>query len=143
MRHPSRQRLVAAVLGALVLLLALELGLRAVALGFSLRQHSFDPQEIRGEGDLTVLCIGESTTAMGGPESWPALLEEALRERLPSRHVAVVNRGVPGVDSSVLLAQLDTNLDRFHPDVVAAIVAEAAWRVPLMRLRRASVGEGA
>ncbi|MFH1469925.1 MAG: GDSL-type esterase/lipase family protein [Pseudomonadota bacterium] len=128
MRHPWRQRLAAAVLGALVLLLALELGLRAVALGFSLRQRSFDPELLHGKESLTVLCIGESTTAMGGQESWPAQLEGLLQERLPSRRVAVINSAIPGVDSSVLLAQLEPNLDRHHPDIVAAMMgANDTW----------------
>lgn len=63
-------RLAVALLGGLTFLLLLELGLRTVALGFVLQQASLQPPPGEGGRSLTVLCIGESTTAMGGEQSW-------------------------------------------------------------------------
>lgn len=122
MRRLWLQRLAVLALGCLALVLGLELGLRALALGFALRQRSLDPELVGSEQALTVLCIGESTTAMGGQYAWPNQLQELLQERMPAKRVVVINEGTPGVDSSILLGRLEANLERYQPDIVAAMM---------------------
>jgi lysophospholipase L1-like esterase len=118
----SFQRVVVLLLGVLVLVLGLEIGLRALAIGFAVRQRGFDGRALGGDDELVVLCIGESTTAMGGMESWPAQLERMLQERLPGRRVVVHNRGVPGVDSSVLMGSIEHQIEQLQPDIIAAMM---------------------
>ncbi len=110
------ERALAILAGLLVILLLLELSLRVVG--------GVDPDEGTQPDDeaFRVMCIGESTTAMGGEFSWPAQLELLLNERGDSRRYQVINRGLGGADSSVLMARLDDDLEHFEPHMVVVMM---------------------
>lgn len=74
------------------------------------------------DGQTTLLCIGESTTAFGGDQAWPAQLERMLETSWGSGRVKVVNAGVPAADTTVLLEQLPEHLDQLRPSVVVAMM---------------------
>ena len=109
------------VLGALVVLVLLELGLRAGGALFMGRQRCANLIAL-GEGtELRVLCLGESTTAFGGEDSWPAQLQELLRQRLGCE-VAVINGGIPSTNSTVLLSKLPQQIEEYRPGLVVAMM---------------------
>jgi tetratricopeptide (TPR) repeat protein len=111
---------VAVVLAATLVLL--EIGLRVTGSAFLAWQDARNRAELTNGEETVVLCIGESTTALGGPDAWPAQLDEALDAWGQGRAFAVVNRGVPGTDSSVLATQIEANLDRYRPAIVVAMM---------------------
>lgn len=108
------------LLGVLATVLLLEGGLRLAGWAFLERQQA---RNLAATAEsTTVLCVGESTTALGGADSWPALLQGELDQRDPQRGWAVVNQAIPGTDSSVLVAQMPRNLDTWSPRVVVAMM---------------------
>jgi len=72
-------------------------------------------------GVVRIACIGGSTTVQGvrNEETYPALLEELLRQRFGDR-VQVLNLGVSGVCSDFWLTRPDKmeELLRLEPDIV-------------------------
>ena len=67
-----------------------------------------------------VLCVGDSHTyGAGEPEqdSYPAQLQGFLDERAPGRY-AVLNLGVPGMNTAQVLRRLPVLVARFDPDLV-------------------------
>lgn len=69
-----------------------------------------------------IMCLGESTTARGGKDSWPAQLEEVLNKRSGAKKFRVINKGVEGVNTSKLLFNLNENLNRYNPHLVIAMM---------------------
>lgn len=108
------------VAGLVVALVLLELALRAGGALFMERQDRRNQAVLDGEPRV-VLCLGESTTAFGGDDAYPSQLQEILRERT-GEAFSVVNVGVPGGDSSVLMSQLPHHLDHYRPEVVVAMM---------------------
>lgn len=111
---------VAAGLGLCVLLL--EIGLRVAGALFLWQQEQANRETLESRGEYVVMCVGESTTAMGGPEAYPAQLEEVLNERGGGRRFTVLNKGIPGTDTSAIIAQLQQNLEAYEPNVVVAMM---------------------
>jgi tetratricopeptide (TPR) repeat protein len=75
-----------------------------------------------------VLCLGESTTA----QQYPRYLEERLSARAPHLRFSVIDGGLPGTDTSLILAGLDGDLDEYRPDVVVTMLGinDEGWSVP-------------
>ena len=115
-------KLGSALLGVLLALVLLEAGLRAYGGVFQWQQQQRNQRALDGTDTTRVLCIGESTTAMGGNSAYPAQLEQILNLREGDRDFRVLNRGIPGTDTSVLLDELEGNLDEFDPHVVVAMM---------------------
>lgn len=82
--------------------------------------HDRGRQEWRAGAEVRVLCVGDSHTYGAGvpePDSYPAHLQRLLDERAPRRY-AVLNLGVPGMNTTQVLNRLPLNVARFHPDVL-------------------------
>ena len=75
------------------------------------------------EGVYRVICLGASETAFyePGPEgqvSYPALLENKLRERFPQRRIEVYNFATAGFTSVEILIEFMLNSIEAQPDMV-------------------------
>jgi tetratricopeptide (TPR) repeat protein len=113
-------RLWALTLGLVVTLLALELLVRGVG-GYAHWAQLRRNQLLQG-AELRILALGESTTQVGGPISWPAQLEKLLKAGMPTSKVAVYNGAAPGVNSSYLVDHIDEQLALYHPQIVIAMM---------------------
>jgi len=115
-----RRRILQILLALCVTALTLELGLHL----FSFAAQRSSITMTRGADDeLTILCVGDSHTwGAGVPEdgNYPAQLQDALRERYPSRRVRVVNAGVPGTNTSYVVRRLEGWIHALDPDAVIA-----------------------
>lgn len=108
------------LLGIALTLLLLELGLRLIGFGF---RHSQDTgNRLADPGETTILSLGESPTALYGEDAYPRQLEGVLTERTAPGKFRVVNKGMPGADSTVIVAQLDHLLAQVDPDVVTVMM---------------------
>jgi lysophospholipase L1-like esterase len=86
-------------------------------LGF--RGDDFDPT--KPPGAVRVVCMGASST-FGFYDrdeyTYPVLLEKALRARLQSESIEVINAGIPHMNSDNILAMLEGEVLSYQPDVV-------------------------
>jgi len=95
----------------------IEIGLRIG--GFALlfcrntRQAFFKP-----ERRLSDYVLGESTTR----RQYPRFLEEILNQRNTGIKFSVIDKGLSGVHTEVILSQLENNLDIYKPDMVVAMI---------------------
>ncbi len=115
----------ALIAGALLAgLLLLELGLRGTGfLLLSIRDLA-DRLRSGGTGEIRILCVGESTTYCygGRHNSWPYQLERMLNERGAPRRFTVINKGIPGTNSSRIADKLPSWLYTYRPDAVVAMM---------------------
>jgi lysophospholipase L1-like esterase len=129
--RPGRRRLLAAIVGVLVALLAFELVLQAAA--FWLWRNAGRESAV-GDRSRVLLCIGDSFTyglgASGPGGAYPAQLGAILEERAPGEF-AVVNGGWPGQTSAAVLQRLPRQLARHRPTHVVVLVGyNDRWKKP-------------
>ena len=70
------------------------------------------------KGAYRIMCLGESTTR----DQYPSFLEEVLNQRNIGIRFSVIDKGVAGNNTSFILAQLESNLDTYKPDMVIAMM---------------------
>lgn len=111
-------------LGGLALGTVLTLALAEV--GLRVAQPFFDRTgPPSADADATVvLCEGDSFTYGIGGEAYPQQLDRILDERSGGDHNRVVNKGVPGLNTTVLADELEAHIDEYHPDVVVVLIGE-------------------
>jgi hypothetical protein len=74
----------------------------------------------RSHGDVVILAVGESTTAMGGAQGWAPLLEGKLRAVCPS--VRLQRWAVSGSDTSDVAARLAAGLSLYRPSAAILMI---------------------
>lgn len=119
---PAGQKIILMAFGLFLFLVIAELGLRAAGLILTAFQERRNIISISKKDTYRIMCIGESTTALGGAGSYPAQLEKILNEAKAEVKFSVINKGRPGVDSTYLAGRLEGNLNRYHPDIVVAMM---------------------
>src|SRR3989338_1292611 len=104
--------------------LMLEAGLRLAGFTYLAWQDYQNSRALKKEdkGEYRILCLGESTTALGGEDAYPRQLERILNRRLPERRSTVINKGLPGADTSLIISELERYLNSYSPDMVIAMM---------------------
>lgn len=129
--HFFKNRIILVVIGVGIFFVILELGL---SLGgfvlLSIQEHR-NILSLKASAQYRIVCIGESTTALGGDDSYPAQLERILNQINPNVKISVINKGVSRVDSSKILQQLEENLDKYKPDMVITMMGINDFNAPL------------
>lgn len=119
--------------GLLISLILLEAGLRLGGFALSSLQEYRNKLSLAKKGSFCILCLGESTTAVIlGHGPYPNQLEEILNEHRTGINCSVINKGVVGINTSYIIANLETNLNRYHPDMVITMmgVNDDSNRIP-------------
>jgi hypothetical protein len=117
-----RQKIFLITSGIFFFLILLEISLRLG--GFILlslqeyRNRLYDRQQ----NAYRIMCLGESTTAMGGENSYPSQLEKILNQHNIGIKFSVINRGVSAVATSYILAHLEENVNRYNPRMVITMM---------------------
>jgi tetratricopeptide (TPR) repeat protein len=110
------------IFGLLLCSLLLELGLRAAGSAFLSLQERRNRAAIRQKGAYRIMCLGESTTALGGVYSYPSQLNRILNQRGNGIKFSVINKGVCGVNTAHILDNLGSYLDDYRPDMVITMM---------------------
>src|SRR5207245_8310333 len=108
----------------------LEGGLRAAGWLFLRLQERRNQASLADGRPYRVLCLGESTTALGGEDAYPRQLERILNQQAGRQLVSVVNRGVPAINTDYILAIIPALLGQYRPDVVVAMMGINDLDVP-------------
>ncbi|MBF0522209.1 MAG: tetratricopeptide repeat protein [Candidatus Omnitrophica bacterium] len=116
-----KQKIFLGFIGIIVMLVLLEILLRLGGLLYNVHRDlrnatSFSSNEIR------ILCVGESTTALGGGDSYPSQLQQILNQRRPDKKFTVINKGMISSTSLKILAELEGWLDTYRPNIVVGMI---------------------
>jgi tetratricopeptide (TPR) repeat protein len=104
--------------GILFTLVLLESALRLGGfIHLSIQEHR-NLKAIKEKGEYRILCLGESTT-MG---QWPPFLEKILNKQDIGIKFAVIDKGLAGTNTSRILSDLESNLDKYQPDMVITMM---------------------
>ncbi|MFA5320677.1 MAG: tetratricopeptide repeat protein [Candidatus Omnitrophota bacterium] len=102
--------------------LLLELLLRLGCGALSLAQEYRNSRCMKQKGIYKIMCVGESTTAIGGDNSYPSQLEEILNQRGAGLKFRVINKGVSTIDSNYILRHIEENVNKYKPDMVVSMM---------------------
>jgi len=116
------QKIALVLFGVLITLALLEIGLRiGGGIFVSLQEHR-NRVSLSRKGTYRIMCVGESTTAMGGNASYPSQLEKILNGRHIGISFSVINKGRAGTITGFIVSQIESCLDEYHPDMVVAMM---------------------
>src|SRR3990167_7040383 len=116
------QKMVFMLFGVCLSALFIEIGLRAGGRLFLSLQEYRNFASIKQKGAYRIICLGESTTALGGEDSYPSQLEKVLNQWSKEIKFSVTNKGVPGTNTTGILAQLEDNLNKYNPNMVVTMM---------------------
>ncbi len=121
-KKPLKQKTILVIFELFIYLVLLEVGLRIGGGIFLSLQEYRNRVSIKQKGEYRIMCLGESITATGGKNSYPAQLEEILNERNIGLNFSVINKGIPGASTSYILNVLEERLNRYKPDMVITMM---------------------
>jgi len=108
--------------GIVVFFIIAEVGFRLGGLILNSQKEILNNRSLQRKGVYRILCLGESTTAAGGRDSYPAQLEEILNKNNLGLSFSVINKGEVGVWTRYIVGQLERNLDTYKPDMVIVMM---------------------
>ncbi|MCB9772114.1 MAG: tetratricopeptide repeat protein [Candidatus Omnitrophica bacterium] len=128
-----------------VTLLLLEVGLRFGGWLFLTLQENANLKSIEPGREYRIICLGESTTALGGANSYPSQLERILNSRQNQIKFKVINKGVPATTTDQIVARLENYFNDYHPQMIVAMMgindpqdpAQRNWRESFSRYSKA------
>lgn len=75
----------------------------------------------RLQSEYVILTLGESTTA-GAGYSWPSQLEKILNDHYSEQKITVINKGIIGTNTNVLVAHLEEQIQEYHPNLIITMM---------------------
>jgi len=78
---------------------------------------------MKQKGIFRIICLGESTTQ----NQYPVYLEEILNQRDIGVKFSVIDKGMGGTNTVVILSQLEANLGKYQPDIVVTMMGINDW----------------
>jgi Flp pilus assembly protein TadD len=112
------QRITLVIFGMFLGLVLLEAGLRLSGGVILSLQEYRNMVSVKQRGQYRILCLGESTTQ----GQYPVFLEEILNQRNLGIKFSVIDKGLAGTTTGMMVSQLESNLDKYHPDLVVTMV---------------------
>lgn len=112
------QKILLIVFGLCIALIIVETGLRIAGFAYLYIQKYKNRIDLDKEGVYRILCLGESTTA----RQYPGYLEEILNREGNGRKFKVIDAGIPGINSAVILFKLKENLAVYRPHMVIVMM---------------------
>lgn len=76
------------------------------------------------EDSFRILCLGESTTQDSSGHTWPEQLEPMLNEESTGRVFKVINGGVSGTNTALIVSRLEGNLETYRPHLVITMMGQ-------------------
>jgi len=117
-KTPVKKKIILIIFGIFLSMVLLEAGLRTGGTIILSLQEYRNRVSVRQKGEYLILCLGESTTFY----AWPYPLEEILNQRHIGIKFSVIDKGVPGVTTTGILARVEDYLDRYNPDMVITMM---------------------
>ncbi|MCX5693292.1 MAG: hypothetical protein NTX47_06405 [Candidatus Omnitrophica bacterium] len=115
------QKISLVLFGVFLCLILLEAGLRLGGFVFTFLQGCENNIAMKKQG-YRIMCIGESTTALGGEYAYPNQLESILNSLKTGIKFTVINEDLPGTGTSGIVDCLEKNLKRYNPNMVVVMM---------------------
>lgn len=114
------QKAVIFILGILAGIVFLEVSIRTAS---TLRQWMQDKRMhsallAPAKDSITIMCIGESTTQ----NKYPQNLQWTLDNMYPGKNIHVIDKGIAGINTDVLLEKLPDQIKQIKPDIIVAMM---------------------
>lgn len=106
------------ILGLLVTVVLIEVFLRIGGFTYSAIQEYSNRIFLKKNETYRILCLGESTTA----RQWPKPLEEILNKQNTEISFSVIDKGVIGTNSGIIVSQLRGYIKKYQPDMVISMM---------------------
>jgi len=116
-----KQKTILIVSGIIISLFLLEVFFRIGGAVFNARQDKTNISSFN-EDEIRILCIGESTTALGLERSYPSQLEQMLNDQESEKTFKVINKGLVSKRSIDILQQLEKNIKKYKPHLVISMI---------------------
>ena len=117
-RTAFRQKIALVLFGLFLFFVLLEVGLRLAGFIMLSMQDYRNKLSFNHTGTYKILCLGESTTQ----GQYPPFLEEVLNQHNIGISFSVIDKGRASTNTSVILSQVESYLDQYHPDMVVAMM---------------------
>ncbi len=134
-----RQKILLIFLSVLCTVIVVEGALRVAGMIFLAAQSFKNRPSLSPDQFIRIMCIGESTTAQGGENSYPSQLEKILNATSSGKKFKVINKGIPGQTSEYILEHVEQWLDEYQPHILVTMMGindRAQWVLddgPLLR----------
>jgi len=117
-----KQKIGLVVLGIFLALIILETSLRIG--GYVMISKQRAKNMIGVDDEYVILCLGESTTAElhNNQSQWPSVLEMLLNNKSKNIKFKIVNEAIPGTTTANLYSLLNSNLEKYAPDMVITLM---------------------
>ena len=122
-KTPFWQKIVLVILGVFLSLILIEVGLRLGGFVVLSSQEIRNRVSLMRRGEYRILCLGESTTQ----GQYPSFLEEILNQRNVGIKFSVIDKGIRGTNTQVIVSRLESYLDTYHPDMVITMMGINDW----------------
>jgi tetratricopeptide (TPR) repeat protein len=106
----------------LLSLVFIELLLRTSGAAITYLEKRSNQSHLEKLDENRILCIGESTTAWGLGNSYPSQLQVALDAKFGAGKYSVINEGVSGTSTKIILERLPSLLDKYKPKIVISMM---------------------
>ncbi|HAF95462.1 MAG: hypothetical protein A2X34_09955 [Elusimicrobia bacterium GWC2_51_8] len=106
------------LLGIFLSLFLIEAGLRLGGFTLLAVQEHRNRDAIKKGGAYHILCLGESTTQ----GQWPPFLEAAINRSGAGIQFTVIDEGMAGTNTGLILSRVESYLNKYHPDMVVAMM---------------------
>jgi|GEM_PF-1556046 len=123
MKINTKQKITAIVLGLVFCIVLLETGIRLTGIVFLSIQDYKNRRAVKQKGTYRILCLGDSMTA----NKFPKPLERVLNKEMPEIKFSVIDKGIPGADSSRIMSILNESIDRYNPDMIIVMMGNFEW----------------
>ena len=112
-----RQKIALILFGLFLCTILLEAGLRIGGVIILSSQEYRNRISLKKDG-YRILCLGESMTQGGYPEQ----LDLILNDMDPTKEFSVINKGIGGTNTGIILTRLESYLEKYMPDIVITMM---------------------
>ncbi|MCB9757329.1 MAG: hypothetical protein H6753_02755 [Candidatus Omnitrophica bacterium] len=110
------------ILGIVLTFVVFEIVFRAAGAVYLALAQQRNRQALAQQDTIRILCLGESTTQIGGENSYPRQLERILNDSQNKTKFAVINGGVSGSNTTAIALHLSENLKLYQPRIVVLMM---------------------
>lgn len=113
------------LIGIILAIVFIEISLQIVSFIVKEYKEYAIKKSIKSKKDITIMCIGESTTC----GQYPLQLQKCLSENYKKFSFNVIDKGLSGQKSINIFNELDNCIKKYNPDIVISMIGINDWKI--------------